>query len=145
MVIFHCGFYLYYAPCLLIHYRQIANMNRLQISAVSVLNSAQAYSTLNLTKRVYSAGSNQVTPLGARTFGTWTFLSSVIRLYAAYNISDPLIYQLALWTYVIAFIHFVSEWQVFGTARWGAGLAGPVFVSTGTLAWMLSQWTAYVA
>lgn len=82
--------------------------------------------------------------LSARTFGTWTFLSAVVRLYAAYNITDPLIYQLAVWTYGIAFGHFVTEWLVFGTAKWGAGLAGPVFVSTGTLAWMVTQWGWYV-
>lgn len=121
----------------------------------------QAYSTLHYTQRVYlgpptrksnkpsvsknpEAPNSPVTPLSARTFGTWTFLSSVIRLYAAYYIDQPQIYQLAFCTYTIAFFHFMSEWQVFGTARWGKGLAGPVFVSTGSLLWMYLQWGYYV-
>ncbi|KAF2475714.1 Erg28-like protein [Lindgomyces ingoldianus] len=140
----------------------------LLVSVISVANSIQAYSTLSYTQRVYSSviapsppsgglsrtlkqpsasspeTSSPVTPLSARTFGTWTFLSSIIRLYAAYHINDPLIYQLALWTYAIAWGHFMSEWWIFGTARWGAGLAGPVFVSTGSLAWMWLQKDFYV-
>lgn len=104
----------------------------------------QAYSSIKLTSRVYSSPLRPVTALSTRTFGTWTFLSAIIRLYAAYNLSDPLIYQLTLWTYAVAFFHFATEWLVFGTARWGAGLAGPVIVSTGSLAWMLSQWGWYV-
>jgi hypothetical protein len=111
---------------------------------VSALNSAQAYATLAYTRRVYSAAPAQVTPLAARTFGTWTLLSSVVRAYAAYHIADARLYELALATYAVACAHFVAEWRVFGTAAWGAGLAAPVFVATGTLAWMLLQWGYYV-
>lgn len=85
-----------------------------------------------------------MTPLSGRTFGTWTLLSSVIRLYAAYHISNPQVYELAFWSYSIAFAHFMSEWWIFGSTRWGAGLAGPVIVSTTSLTWMWSQWGYYV-
>ena len=67
-----------------------------------------------------------------------------MRLYAAYNIENRVVYELAVWTYAVAFAHFVSEWWVFGTAGWGKGLAGPVFVSTGSLVWMGVQWGYYV-
>lgn len=126
----------------------------LTVSIISIGNSIQAYSTMHYTARVYSGtavfpGSktplNPVTPLSARTFGTWTFLSSIIRLYAAYYIDNPVIYQLALWTYGIAFGHFMSEWLCFGTAKWGKGLAGPVIVSTTSMAWMYLQWGSYVS
>ena len=49
-----------------------------------------------------------------------------------------------MWTFGIAFAHFMSEWLVFGTARWGRGLAGPAAVATGTGTWMLLQWGSYV-
>ena len=87
----------------------------------------------------------EVSPLQARTFGTWTAVSAVIRLYAAYNLHDARMYQLALWTYAIAGWHFYSEWLVFGSARWGRGLAGPIVVATGTLGWMVAQWSWYVS
>lgn len=111
---------------------------------MSVFNSVQNYGTLKLTKRIYSAPNAPVTSLSARTFGTWTFQTAIIRFYAAYHLSDPVVYQLALSTFVIAFGHFASEWMVFGTARWGAGLASPVAVSTTTVVWMLLQWGWYV-
>jgi Erg28 like protein len=119
------------------------------VSLVSVLNSIQAYSTLVYTQQVYTGSKasktgSPATPLSSRTFGTWTVLSAVVRFYAAYHISNPQIYQLAFWTYAIAFVHFNLEWFVFKTASWGKGLGGPVVVSTGTLLWMLSQWDYYV-
>lgn len=53
-------------------------------------------------------------------------------------------YQLAIWTFILAFGHFISEWSYFGTTKWGEGLAGPIFVSTGSLLWMIWQWRWYV-
>ncbi|KAI4277236.1 MAG: hypothetical protein LQ337_001950 [Flavoplaca oasis] len=116
----------------------------LLLSVVSIGNSVQSYLTTSYTRRVYSAPETTVTPLHARTFGTYTALASIIRLYAAYNITDPMLYQLAIWTYIVALGHFYSEWLVFGTARWGKGLAGPVIISVSSLAWMVVQWGVYV-
>lgn len=128
------------------------------MSVIAFGNSIQAYTTLHYTQRVYdgaagilkqqSAGSastaSPVTPLSARTFGTWTFLSSIVRLYTAYHIDNPIVYQLCLWTYVVAFGHFVSEWRVFRTASLSVPLAGPLVVSTLSLVWMWMQWDYYV-
>ncbi|EMF10946.1 Erg28 protein [Sphaerulina musiva SO2202] len=130
------------------------------IAIISLGNTIQCYRSLTGSQEVYSGSSSPknknnpstssstssspVTPLSARTFGTWTALSSIIRLYGAYNIHDAKIYELCLWTYGIAFGHFLSEWWIFGTARWGRGLAGPVLVSTVTSLWMLVQWGSYV-
>ena len=123
---------------------------------VSIANSVQSYVSLKGTQEVYAGSAatinsktgkeqtSPVTPLSARTFGTWTAISSIVRLYAAYHVGDPTIYEICMWTFGIAFMHFMSEWLVFGTARWSRGLAGPVFVATGTLTWMVVQRNAYV-
>ena len=128
---------------------------------MSLGNSVQAYISLKGTREVYAGSTprppagipastvhagnaSPVTALSARTFGTWTALSSIIRLYAAYHINEAVVYEMCLWTFALAWAHFMSEWLVFGTARWSRGLAGPVFVATGTGAWMLSQWSSYV-
>ncbi|KAL8677743.1 MAG: hypothetical protein Q9186_005853 [Xanthomendoza sp. 1 TL-2023] len=116
----------------------------LLLSIVSLGNSIQSYLTTSYTRRIYSAPSTTITPLHARTFGTYTAIAAIIRFYAAYNITDPVVYQLALWTYVVALGHFYSEWLVFRTARWGEGLAGPVVISVGSLGWMLWVWGQYV-
>lgn len=124
------------------------------VSIVSVVNSFQAYTSIYYTSRVYNGSSRNsiqnlrnkspVTPLSARTFGTWTLIQSLVRLYAAYHISEPAFYQLAFCTYAVAFGHFFSEWQIYHTTSWGSGLAGPVFVSTGTMLWMILQRSYYI-
>ena len=102
-------------------------------------NSASAYPS-----NTPLAPDSTVTALQARTFGTFTLIQSLVRLFAAYHISDPAFYQLGVCTYAVAFGHFMAEWWYFGTAKWGAPLAGPIIVSTGTLLWMWLQWGFYV-
>lgn len=111
---------------------------------MSVGNTIQAFITTKNTRQVYLLSASETSALSSRIFGTWTIVSAIIRLYTAYNISNPQVYQLAIWAYVIAWAHFMSEWLVFKTAAWGRGLAGPIIISTGSLIWMLSQWGYYV-
>ncbi|KAK9430336.1 hypothetical protein V1505DRAFT_386162 [Lipomyces doorenjongii] len=130
------------------------------ISVVSAFNSAQSYfGGLKLTRRVYEGNPAQVTGLSARTFGTWTFLTALVRLYGAYHINNPAIsghpvamlfedrpsvYDITYATYIVAFMHFSSEWIIYKTAKLGKGLAGPLIVSTTTLAWMTLQKSYYL-
>lgn len=136
------------------------NLTLSKIAIVSIGNSVSCYISLDGSRAVYTGTSGKkpsstassskaidsspVNALSARTFGTWTALSSIVRMYAAYNINNPQVYEICLWTYGIAFAHFFSEWLVFGSARWGKGLGSPVAVSTITTVWMLSQWGNYV-
>ena len=121
-----------------------------KVSLISVGNSIQCYSTLHFNQRIYNIDptsankasekpSSQVTALSARTFGTWTLLTAIVRLFAAYNLDHPAFYGLAFCTYLVAFMHFTLEWFVYGTTQWGAPLGGPVIVSTSTIAWMILQ------
>jgi len=115
---------------------------------VSIGNSLQTYISLAGPREVYAGSSaskqSPVTELSARTFGAWTAISAIVRLYAAYNIRDPAIYQMAMWTFGIAFAHFGSEWLVFGTVRMNRAAVFPISIATGTGAWMLMQWGSYV-
>jgi len=129
-------------------------------------NSIQAYASLKPTQNVYpgplqtppsqraakdtptssirTENLSPVTPLSARTFGTWTAITAVVRLYAAYHIDQQPMYELAIWTFGVAWAHFMSEWFVFKTTRWSKGLIGPAAVSTLSLVWMWAQWDHYV-
>ena len=75
-----------------------------QPSIVSIGNSAECYGTMKLPHQIYNASPENpalktiprndvshstVTLLSARTFGPWTFITSVVRFYAAYNIDNP--------------------------------------------------------
>ena len=46
------------------------------------------------------------------------------------NIKYFSIYQIAIWTYIIAWLHFVSEFFVFKSAKISAGWLSPVIVSS---------------
>ncbi|WLF77419.1 ergosterol biosynthesis protein [Lodderomyces elongisporus] len=115
------------------------------ISIVSIFNSFQSYQRdLALTRRVYNAKPQEVTNLSARTFGTWTLITSLVRLYGAYNITNPQVYTLTQLTYVVAAWHFLSEWLIYGTTKLGKGLAGPLIVSSLSLVWMWNVKSYYV-
>lgn len=115
------------------------------ISVVSIFNSVQAYFSTDLTKKVYSsAPESEITPLGVRTFGTWTVIASIVRLYGSWYIGSKPIYDLCLWTFFVAFTHFNLEWLVYKNCKFDKGLAGPFFVSTISMCWMLAQKDFYL-
>ncbi|KAF2223895.1 ergosterol biosynthesis protein-like protein [Elsinoe ampelina] len=101
------------------------------VGTISLLNSIQAYASLSATR--------PVTPLSARTFGTWTFITGIVRIYAAHRLNEPAWFEIAAWTFAVAWGHFVSEWLVFRSVRLNAGSAGPFGVATGSLVWMFLQ------
>jgi len=112
---------------------------------MAILNTAQNFATLKFTRQLYSAlPIASVTALQARTFAAWTLTSAVVRAYAAYNINNKILYDIALITYLIAFGHFSSELFIFRTARLNLPLLSPVIVSSTSLIWMLYQYDFYV-
>jgi len=117
---------------------------QLLVSTVAALNAIQNFVTLELTKRVYSGAAATVTPLQARTFAAWTMTSAVVRAYAAYHIEYKPIYDMALFTYLIAFGHFTSELLIFRTAKMNAGIIAPLLVASTTLVWMIKDYHFYI-
>ncbi|RLV93677.1 Ergosterol biosynthetic protein 28 [Spathaspora sp. JA1] len=124
------------------------------ISVVSIFNSYQTYQSkdLQLTKRVYENESSpsqpsqpQVTHLSARTFGTWTLITSIVRFYCAYNVTNKAVYELGQFTFLVAGWHFFSEWLIYKTCKLGKGLAGPLIVATVSSIWMYLQKDFYLA
>ena len=100
----------------------------------------------NHTLRTYagSRAPKEMTAMTTRLFGTWTLLSGIVRLYAAYNVADKAAYTLALSTFGVAGAHFGLELLIFGTMRWDKGFLFPALVAYGTPIWMLTQWSYYV-
>ncbi|PPQ67517.1 hypothetical protein CVT25_006058, partial [Psilocybe cyanescens] len=118
---------------------------QLLVATTAVFNSVQNFVTLKLTRRIYNnVAPTSVTALQARTFAVWTLTSAVIRGYAAYNINNKIMYDMALLSYLIAFGHFSSELLIFRTARINPGVISPVIVSTTSLVWMFTQYDFYV-
>nr|GAT60811.1 Erg28-like protein [Mycena chlorophos] len=112
---------------------------------MAVFNSLQNFATLKLTRRIYNnIPAASVTPLQARTFAVWTLTSAVVRGYAAYHLNNKIVYDMTLFTYLIAFGHFASELLIFRTATPNPGVISPVVVSTTSLVWMFLQYDFYV-
>ncbi|KAM0789171.1 hypothetical protein ACM66B_000019 [Microbotryomycetes sp. NB124-2] len=114
------------------------------VSSLAIFNAVQNFTTVKLTRKVYSNAPNQVSGLQARTFAVWTLASAAIRIYAAYNIHSKALYDLALISYVLALGHFSLEFVVFKTAGLGAGLLSPLVVASTSLVWMWTQYDHYV-
>ncbi|MCJ1475918.1 ergosterol biosynthesis protein [Lambiella insularis] len=116
-------------------------------SAISFYNTIQQYrdgKTATLKSYKGPAAASQCTDLNARTFGSWTLLSGVVRAYGAYRIDNPDIYAMVFASYVIVLAHYSIEWGWYGTVRAGKDLGYLTMVSTGTVVWMLVQWGWYL-
>ncbi|XXG98162.1 hypothetical protein Hte_004483 [Hypoxylon texense] len=53
----------------------------------------------------------------AHVYGVKNVYTSLIRLYAAYNLTNPLMYDLAIWTFVGVLFLYITEVFVYKTAR----------------------------
>lgn len=87
---------------------------------------------------------DQVTPLAARLFGVYTILAGIIRVYGAYRVHDPVLYQLCLITHVLAATHFSSEIVFFKTLKLSWEQAFPLSAGFGGSIWMALQYHNYV-
>ncbi|EDR08689.1 uncharacterized protein LACBIDRAFT_190509 [Laccaria bicolor S238N-H82] len=118
---------------------------QLLVAVTAIFNTVQNFMTLKLTRQIYNnIPATSVTSLQARTFAVWTLTSAVVRAYAAYHINEKIIYDMAMFTYLIAFGHFSSEILIFRTARAKGGVISTVIVSTSSLIWMFLQYDYYV-
>ncbi|KJZ77837.1 hypothetical protein HIM_03014 [Hirsutella minnesotensis 3608] len=79
---------------------------------------------------------DQMTPLAGRLFGTWTLITSIVRCYAAYHLHLGPVYNIAIWTYVVALGHFASELFVYRSMNFGLPQVFPFTLATCALIWM---------
>lgn len=79
---------------------------------------------------------DQLTPLAGRLFGTWTLITCIVRCYAAYHLHIGPVYNIAIWTYVVALGHFASELFVFKSMSFGVPQLFPFCLATTALIWM---------
>ncbi|KAI7865328.1 Erg28 like protein-domain-containing protein [Spinellus fusiger] len=113
-------------------------------SALGLFNTVQNYCTSSLTKRVYANKPEQVTPMSGRLFATWTWSVSMVRIYVAFNLQHGCMYELGLWTYVIALTHYVTEWLVFKSCKLNGPFMSPMIVAVSSLVWMIQSYSHYV-
>lgn len=80
----------------------------------------------------------------AHTYGAKNVYTGLIRAYAAYHITNPQVYALAMWTWAGVLVFYGLQFGVYGTVR--AREATFPFVTAGTgLLWMWAQRGWYLA
>jgi hypothetical protein len=104
--------------------------------ASTTYNPEDAANKLVPANKTDAGASDQLTPLAGRLFGTWTFITCVVRLYAAYNLHIGPVYTIATWTYVVALGHFASELFIFKSMSFGLPQIFPFTLATMALIWM---------
>jgi hypothetical protein len=79
--------------------------------------------------------------LAARTFAIWIFLSALIRMYAASNVFDTSIADLAILSYVIELSQLVTECFLFNSTRGRSrlGLLFRLVVAGVSFVWMMGR------
>ncbi|KAJ4153528.1 hypothetical protein LMH87_010012 [Akanthomyces muscarius] len=87
---------------------------------------------------------DQLTPLAGRLFGTWTLITCIVRCYAAYHLHIGPVYNIAIWTYVVALGHFASELFIFKSMSFGVPQLFPFCLATAALIWMPTVREYYV-
>ncbi|KAI9092701.1 hypothetical protein DFS34DRAFT_583847 [Phlyctochytrium arcticum] len=116
------------------------------VGTLAVYNAVQCFiPSIAKTRQIYSGQKGEATALASRFLGLWTATSGLIRMYAAYNIQDRVMYTLAMWTFALAFFSFSNEVFIFKTAKWSSPGVWPALVlSTVSLIWMWNGQSGYV-
>ncbi|KAH6564707.1 hypothetical protein BASA50_009463 [Batrachochytrium salamandrivorans] len=116
------------------------------VGILAAYNAVQCFiPSMRVTPRIYAKQPAQVTPLMGRMMGTWTMTSAIVRIYTAYNMNNPVVYQICMWTYVIALTSFLSEIFIYRTAPLSSpGVFPALIISSGLLISMLF-WQSFYA
>ncbi|KAL7628030.1 hypothetical protein AAE478_002226 [Parahypoxylon ruwenzoriense] len=80
----------------------------------------------------------------SHVYGVKNFYTSFIRLYAAYHITNPQLYDLAIWTFVGVLFLYITEVFVYKTARFREA-AFPYVIAGISLVWMVMQRDWYLS
>ncbi|KAK8080269.1 hypothetical protein PG997_008087 [Apiospora hydei] len=112
-------------------------------STAKLLPVAADYDTTAGPAKGKAASVDQVTPLAARLFGTYTLISAIVRLYASYHLHLEPVYMMAMSTYLVALGHFFAEYFVYKTYYMGGPQLMPFFFATTGTVWMVMQKSYY--
>ncbi|XP_046582489.1 ergosterol biosynthetic protein 28 homolog [Haliotis rubra] len=90
-----------------------------------------------LYSRLYTVSESNVNGLVARLFGIWTLISGVLRFSCAIDIYNKAVYNLTLVSFVVVFVHYVTEILIYNTVELCVGVSAPFIVSFISIAFMI--------
>eukprot|EP00057_Strongylocentrotus_purpuratus_P000905 XP_001186473.1 PREDICTED: probable ergosterol biosynthetic protein 28 [Strongylocentrotus purpuratus] len=82
-----------------------------------------------LATRMYTQAQEMVNAVLGRLFGTWTLLAGAVRMMCSYDIRNRAVYDLTLFSFILAFLHFATEYLLFQTVELSFGVVSPLVIS----------------
>lgn len=111
------------------------------VGAVAIINGVKCQFDYDYAKTyLYMEQPDQATPLFSRMFGNWTLLAAAIRIGFAFSPYNRSLYWVTLFSFALAFWHFLSEVLLTATAPLTVGTIVPLILSSMTMLWMLVAW-----
>ncbi|EDV23692.1 putative ergosterol biosynthetic protein 28 [Trichoplax sp. H2] len=107
------------------------------IATIAFVNSTQCYLQGEFVHQRMYTETKEATLLQARTFGTWTLLASVIRIYCAFDIYNKTLYMVTFWSFIIVLAHLLAECYIYHTAAFTPGVIAPLIISSLSSVWMI--------
>ncbi|XP_030855385.1 probable ergosterol biosynthetic protein 28 [Strongylocentrotus purpuratus] len=90
-----------------------------------------------LATRMYTQAQEMVNAVLGRLFGTWTLLAGAVRMMCSYDIRNRAVYDLTLFSFILAFLHFATEYLLFQTVELSFGVVSPLVISGVSIVMML--------
>lgn len=111
-----------------------------QNSVAAAIHTVVCYASPPAASLKQFSGPNRPPPtlLLAHVYGIKNFYTALIRGYAAYNINNRPVYDLALFTFVGVLVLYVGEFAIWKTSAWREVMF-PFVLSGSSLVWMLAQ------
>ncbi|KAB5566361.1 hypothetical protein GE09DRAFT_1218625 [Coniochaeta sp. 2T2.1] len=132
---------------LLPYFLLYTSLSALLHSAICYLRPAPTTMTMFTTGPSTSTSSSSPppTPLLAHTYAVKNFYTGLIRLYAAYHIADPKLYDLAIATYVgVVWLYGTETFKYKTVGFEKGGSLIPLVQAGGGVVWMVLQRGGYV-
>lgn len=107
------------------------------VSSLSLFGTILAFFTpTTIRERQFSTAPDEVTPLAARLFGSWTLLATVLRMTCAITPYNTAVFRLTKFSFVLALGVYMNEAFVHRTSLIFFEAIMPFVVASTSLAWM---------
>ncbi|XP_072030382.1 ergosterol biosynthetic protein 28 homolog [Amphiura filiformis] len=90
-----------------------------------------------LSETIFTQKPELVNALVGRLFGTWTLLSAFVRVLCAVHIDSKPLYEVSMFSFLLAFAYFASELYIFKTIHVTFGPLSALVISTISFVLML--------
>ena len=109
------------------------------VASLRALSVAIGYTSYTVFKeKIFDKKPMEVSPLYGRTFAIWTLLTCILTTITALNLDDKPLYIVTIVSFLLAGLHFLSEFFLYKTMGF-VNLLSPGIVASVSFTWMLLE------